>query len=279
MEHWIWRASQVDKLIYFGKEAVKQRKVWILGDEEGFMELGPDKPSGTEIEFTLPVYSSKELAEAVCQKEELKECKAIEMDLEEFLYSLCFQLMEDGGSVALYYDGKRGYVVNDLRSIINGIEAESHKLTPENALPFTEFEEEEEEEEECPPHNRREFKSMLKQTHEKRYKIFVGAAVSWEKIWVLKDEEEDIVMLQDNNGFQGIGVWPYRDFAEYVQRQKEFKDCKVSNIGVYDFLEAYIPDLQEKKLGIAVFYNGKDFVPVDDVEQLAADIQEELDRI
>ena len=52
----------MDKLIYFGKEAVKQRKVWILGDEEGFMELGPDKPSGTEIEFTLPVYSSKELA-------------------------------------------------------------------------------------------------------------------------------------------------------------------------------------------------------------------------
>ena len=53
----------------------------------------------------------------------------------------------------------------------------------------------------------------------------------------------------------------------------------MSNIGVYDFLEAYIPDLKEKKLGIAVFYTGKDFVPVDDVEQLAADIQEELDRI
>lgn len=277
MDNWIWKAPDLDKLIYFTKSVVKQQKVWIMEEEDGFMQIEPDSPY-TVNKFSLVVYPNREMGEIVCQKKGFENYYIGEIELKEFLYKWCFQLMKDGGTVTLFFDGKNGYMVEDLRGLINGIEAMSHELTSENALPFTEFEEKEEGEE-CPPLNEYVFNNMMKASQKKRYKYFIGHVTQWQQIWVLMHHEEDIACLQDNNDFVGMGVWPHKDYAAYIQKEPEFSDCMVSSIEVHDFVDTYIPYLKKEGTKIALFYNGEDFVCIDNLDRLKEDIEEELDRI
>ena len=71
MDNWIWKAPNLDKLIYFTKSAVKQQKVWIMEDKDGFMQLEPDSPH-TVNKFSLAVYPNKEMGEKSVKKRDLK---------------------------------------------------------------------------------------------------------------------------------------------------------------------------------------------------------------
>ena len=277
MDNWIWNASPVDQYIYFNKMVVKEGSVWILTENKDFVQLAPNS-FRTDKKFGLAVYPSKELGEVVCQKEGYTDCTVEEIELKEFLYTWCFRLIEDGGFIVLFFDGEKGYVDDRLEEFINDIEVTSRDIIPENALPFTEFEEEEEEED-CPPLNEYIFNNMMKASEQKRYKYFIGHVTQWQKVWVLMQNEDDIVCLQDNEGFIGMGVWPYKDYVEYVQRDPEFCNCTVSSIEVHDFIDAYIPHLKKDDTKIALFYNGKDFVCISDLDQFEKDMREELERI
>ena len=84
-----------------------------------------------------------------------------------------------------------------------------------------------------------------------RFKHFIGRAADYECVWGLRDAS-GWVALADETGAHGFPVWPHPDYASACATDAWTGNHPVA-IDVYEFTEAWLPDMAARGVSVAVF--------------------------
>jgi len=84
---------------------------------------------------------------------------------------------------------------------------------------------------------------------EQRYDFFISKAITEQQVWGLASDEGWVILPED--GEEVFPVWPYAELAE-LWRSGEFSDCQPKAIPLADWLEKWLPGMQEDGLLAAV---------------------------
>lgn len=84
-----------------------------------------------------------------------------------------------------------------------------------------------------------------------RFKHFIGRAADLERVWGLRDAS-GWVSLADETGAPAFPVWPHPDYASACATDA-WAGIEPVEIDVYAFTEAWLPDMAERGVSVAVF--------------------------
>lgn len=84
-----------------------------------------------------------------------------------------------------------------------------------------------------------------------RFKHFIARAADCERVWGLRDAT-GWVALADDTGAPEFPVWPHPDYAQACATQA-WGGSLPAEIDVHDFIAAWLPDMTERKVFVAVF--------------------------
>ncbi len=120
-----------------------------------------------------------------------------------------------------------------------------------------------------------EFESVVELAAPHRYAYFVKRCADWQEVWALSDNRGWVVAA-DDGGRKMLPVWPHAKFASACAVD-EWATAKAHMIALGDWLEDWLPYLQQSEHLVAVFQtpsgNGIAVHPA----RLEHDMQEELE--
>jgi len=93
--------------------------------------------------------------------------------------------------------------------------------------------------------------NVLKLDPKKRYNHFIAKVADWEELWSLKNDEGFVGMGDDSDN-NGIPFWPHPDYARLFITN-DWSDCKLEKIDLNDFMEKWLPGMENDKLIVIVF--------------------------
>lgn len=101
---------------------------------------------------------------------------------------------------------------------------------------------------------------ILKRSAEKRLVIFYSMVITDEQVWLLQDDNGDLLLLEDNEDYPFlIPVWPSRSFAE-IEAAKIDKSYKAFNMPLSIFIDDLLADIENDGDAAAIFPNENDLI-------------------
>ncbi|WP_299093920.1 DUF2750 domain-containing protein [uncultured Metabacillus sp.] len=100
---------------------------------------------------------------------------------------------------------------------------------------------------------------ILNRPAEKRLTYFYAMVATDEQVWLLRNENDDLLLLEDDDGDYPflLPVWPSRSFAE-IEAANLDESYEAFNIPLSDFLDDLLFDIENDGGAAAIFPNGND---------------------
>lgn len=100
---------------------------------------------------------------------------------------------------------------------------------------------------------------ILNRPAEKRLAYFYGMVATDEQVWLLRDKNGDLLLLEDDDGDYPflLPVWPSRSFAE-MEAAKIDESYEAFNIPLSNFLDDLLVDIENDGGATAIFPNEND---------------------
>ncbi|QFT90617.1 hypothetical protein FIU87_18390 [Bacillus sp. THAF10] len=99
---------------------------------------------------------------------------------------------------------------------------------------------------------------ILNRPPEKRLAYFYGMVATDEQVWLLRDENGDLLLLEEEDDFSFLlPVWPSRSFAE-MEAAKLDDPFEAFNMPISTFIDDLLVDIQSDGGAAAIFPNGND---------------------
>lgn len=96
-----------------------------------------------------------------------------------------------------------------------------------------------------------QFDALLASPGPARFKHFIGRAADCERLWSLRDASGWVAEGEDASA-PGFAVWPHPDYAAACATGA-WAGCLPAEIEVYAFMQAWLPDMAERGVSVAVF--------------------------
>ncbi|WP_409296602.1 DUF2750 domain-containing protein [Peribacillus sp. SCS-26] len=101
---------------------------------------------------------------------------------------------------------------------------------------------------------------ILKRPAEKRLAYFYSIVVTDEQVWLLRNENGDLLLLEDDEDFSFLlPVWPRRSFAE-MEAAKLDKSYEAFNMPLSMFLDDLLMDIEKDGGAASIFPNENDAI-------------------
>ncbi|MDF2038352.1 DUF2750 domain-containing protein [Cytobacillus oceanisediminis] len=99
---------------------------------------------------------------------------------------------------------------------------------------------------------------ILNRPAEKRLAYFYGMVATDEQVWLLRDENGDLFLLEDDGEYEFLlPVWPSRSFAEMKAANLD-ESYEAFNIPLSNFLDELLVDIEHDGGAAAIFPNEND---------------------
>lgn len=99
---------------------------------------------------------------------------------------------------------------------------------------------------------------MLNRPADKRMAYFYGVVATDEQVWLLRNEEDDLLVLEGDEQYSFVlPVWPSRSFAEMESTHLE-DPYEAFNMPLSKFIEELLIDVENDGGAAAIFPNQKD---------------------
>ena len=119
-----------------------------------------------------------------------------------------------------------------------------------------------------------EFKSILNLDGAIRYEYFIKKVADYGEIWGLYDD--GWATTTDDNERVLIPFWPKKEFAEGCA-VGEWSNYIATSINLEEFIEEWLPGMQEDSVLASVFWNGDDSI-AREANKLLYDLEIELEK-
>jgi hypothetical protein len=99
--------------------------------------------------------------------------------------------------------------------------------------------------------NPQQYKAALGQDTSDRCSHFIDKITQYEELWGAKNSEGWLVPITPNN-LEYFPVWPHPEYAQ-KSVDENFEDYQAQEISIQEFMEYWIPLLEEDNVKLAVF--------------------------
>jgi len=120
--------------------------------------------------------------------------------------------------------------------------------------------------------NQIEYQTVININSSKRYEYFIKKIVDYEEVWSLYFE--GWAMVEDHDNARAIPFWPKEEFAKYCA-EDEWANYVPRNISLHDFINDWLPGMEEDGYKASIFFNGIDACVLE-INTLKKDIETEL---
>lgn len=124
--------------------------------------------------------------------------------------------------------------------------------------------------------NKQKMESVLVLPAPKRYSHFIKVAADQRKVWGLF--LDGWALAETNEGKRAFVMWPAQEYAELCARDS-WSGYEVREIDLDTLLEVLIPKLRDSNTLAGVFPTPNEQGLTPDLEQLTADLKNELAKI
>ncbi|MGE7623681.1 DUF2750 domain-containing protein [Viridibacillus sp. NPDC096237] len=101
---------------------------------------------------------------------------------------------------------------------------------------------------------------ILNRPAEKRLAYFYGMVATDEQVWLLRDENGDLLLIEDEDDYPLLlPVWPSRSFAEMMGANLE-ESYEAFNISLSIFLDYLLVDVENDGGTASIFPNENDTI-------------------
>ncbi|TRZ39890.1 DUF2750 domain-containing protein [Niallia circulans] len=97
---------------------------------------------------------------------------------------------------------------------------------------------------------------MLKRPAEKRLLYFYTIVSMDEQVWLLRDENGDLLVLEEDEFSFSLPVWPRRSFAE-MEAEAIGGQYEAFNMSLQEFLDDLLVDIEKDNGAVAIFPSEK----------------------
>ena len=115
---------------------------------------------------------------------------------------------------------------------------------------------------------------ILNRPAEKRLAYFYGMVATDEQVWLLRDKNDDLLLLEDEEGYPFLlPVWPTRSFAEMVAANFD-ESFEAFNMPLANFLDDLVVDIENDGGAISIFPNENDTIiqTRDEIKEMLRDL-------
>lgn len=121
--------------------------------------------------------------------------------------------------------------------------------------------------------SQKQIEAILKLPAPKRYSHFIKKVVGWKQLWALYDD--GWAMSETDDGEMVFPLWPEKEYAELCI-SGDWANYQPEPIDLDEVLDSMIPMLRERGILPGVFFTMHDGSVNADVDELEADLREEL---
>jgi hypothetical protein len=101
----------------------------------------------------------------------------------------------------------------------------------------------------------KEIEVVSKLSREARVEHFIKRVVGHEELWGI--QRDGWVLAGNGSGLEVFQVWPHEEYARLCC-VGEWADCEPAAISMDDFMSTFVPDFDEKRIVVGVFYTPTD---------------------
>lgn len=123
--------------------------------------------------------------------------------------------------------------------------------------------------------NPKQIESVTALDGPKRYEHFVKVVADWEEVWGLY--QDGWALASSDDGQQVFPLWPAKEYAQLCA-DKEWNGYKPESFSLEDFMTELLPNLKNDGVLPGIFYTPSDNGMTPTVDQLLADLNEELEN-
>ncbi|MCP4699451.1 MAG: DUF2750 domain-containing protein [Gammaproteobacteria bacterium] len=123
--------------------------------------------------------------------------------------------------------------------------------------------------------NQKQIEAVTALAGQKRYEHFVKVVADWEEIWGLYQDGWALAATDD--GQQVFPLWPAKEYAQLCANN-EWAGYEPESFSLEDFMGKLLPDLKDDGVLPGIFYTPSDNGVIPTVDQLLADLNEELEN-
>jgi len=109
----------------------------------------------------------------------------------------------------------------------------------------------------------------------KRYKHFVKVVTDWEEVWGLY--RDGWALASTDDGQQVFPLWPAKEYAQLCA-ENDWSDYEPESFSLKSFMGELLPNFKNDGVLPGVFYTPSDNGVTPTVDQLLADLNEELEN-
>jgi hypothetical protein len=110
---------------------------------------------------------------------------------------------------------------------------------------------------------------------DERVEYFIKRAVGYEEVWGLK--EDGWKLSANSSGLKVFQVWPFDDYAKLCC-VGEWAGCVPASMPLDLFLDTFVPNLNDQRIAVGVFYTPSDagvLMPPYDLAKRMRDYEDE----
>ncbi|MDR2629068.1 MAG: DUF2750 domain-containing protein [Puniceicoccales bacterium] len=98
----------------------------------------------------------------------------------------------------------------------------------------------------------KEIEMVLRSGVDARVRYFIHKVADWEYLWLMCDDQDNLITAYDATNKECIPVWPFKEYADIFFNGFEEKKL-VKKMEVHDFLHGYIDKLIENNIYVFIF--------------------------
>ncbi|MBJ7553940.1 DUF2750 domain-containing protein [Marinomonas spartinae] len=123
--------------------------------------------------------------------------------------------------------------------------------------------------------NAKQIESVIALAGSERYKHFVKVVADWEEVWGLY--QDGWALASTDDGQTVFPLWPAKEYAQLCS-DKEWSGYEPESFSLEDFMGELLPNLKDDGVLPGIFYTPSDKGVTPAVDQLLADLNEELEN-
>jgi hypothetical protein len=123
--------------------------------------------------------------------------------------------------------------------------------------------------------NAKQIESVIALAGSERYKHFVKVVADWEEVWGLY--QDGWALASTDDGQTVFPLWPAKEYAQLCA-DKEWSGYEPESFSLEDFMGELLPNLKDDGVLPGIFYTPSDKGVTPTVDQLLADLNEELEN-
>ncbi|WP_144558354.1 DUF2750 domain-containing protein [Shouchella miscanthi] len=123
--------------------------------------------------------------------------------------------------------------------------------------------------------NKLEIEKTMRMNSQKRYEYFIKKVSDYEEVWSLRNEQGWVTSKLDN-GSTSLNFWPTKEHAELCA-MKEWKKTVAVSIDLEEFIDSWLPGIDNDGVSVSIFFNNKDSITVP-VKEILNDLEQELEN-